>query len=55
VLSLPIVAIGGITPANSEALVKAGADLLAVISGVFGHPDIRSAAQAYARLFADNS
>lgn len=50
-LSLPIAAIGGITPANGQALIKAGADLLAVISGVFAHPDIRSAAQAYARLF----
>jgi thiamine-phosphate pyrophosphorylase len=52
-LRLPIVAIGGITPANGRALVRAGADCLAVVSGVFGEPDIRAAAQAYAALFDD--
>ncbi len=51
-LSLPIVAIGGITPGNGDALLAAGADCLAVISGVFGHTDVKAAARAYARLFA---
>jgi thiamine-phosphate pyrophosphorylase len=50
-LDLPIVAIGGITPANGRALIDAGADLLAVIHGVFGQPDVRAAAAAYAALF----
>ena len=50
-IRLPIVAIGGITPANGAELVHAGADLLAVIHGVFGQTDIRAAAQAYAALF----
>jgi thiamine-phosphate pyrophosphorylase len=50
-ISLPIVAIGGITPENGAELIHAGADLLAVIHGVFGQPDIRAAAQAYAALF----
>jgi thiamine-phosphate pyrophosphorylase len=50
-LSLPIVAIGGITPANGADLIAAGADCLAVISGVFTQPDIRAAAQAYTDLF----
>jgi thiamine-phosphate pyrophosphorylase len=50
-IRLPIVAIGGITPANGAELVHAGADLLAVIHGVFGQTDIRAAAQAYAKLF----
>ena len=50
-IKLPIVAIGGITPENGAGLLHAGADLLAVIHGVFGQPDIRAAAQAYARLF----
>lgn len=50
-LRRPIVAIGGITPENGGALVQAGADLLAVIQGVFGQPDIQSAARAYSRLF----
>jgi thiamine-phosphate pyrophosphorylase len=52
ILRLPIVAIGGITPANGKALVEAGADCLAVISGVFGQDDIRAAARAYAALYA---
>lgn len=51
VLTLPIVAIGGITADNGRALIEAGADFLAVIKGVFGRPDIRTAAQAYAQLF----
>lgn len=50
-INLPIVAIGGITPENGAELLHAGADLLAVIHGVFGQPDIRAAAQAYAALF----
>lgn len=50
-LHVPIVAIGGITPENGATLVAAGADLLAVIEGVFGQPDIGAAAQRYATLF----
>ena len=48
---LPIVAIGGITPDNGTALVEAGTDLLAVVSGVFGADDITAAARRYAALF----
>jgi thiamine-phosphate pyrophosphorylase len=50
---LPVVrvAIGGITPDNAPALVAAGADLIAVISGVFDAPDPRAAARAYLRAF----
>ena len=51
-LIIPIVAIGGITPENGGALITAGANALAVIEGVFGQPDIRTAAARYARLFA---
>lgn len=51
-LSIPIVAIGGVTPENAPPLLKAGADALAVISGVFAQPDIQSAAARYAALFA---
>lgn len=50
-LRVPIVAIGGITPENGGTLVEAGADLLAVITGVFGQEDVESAARAYSRLF----
>lgn len=51
-LDLPIVAIGGITPHNGAPLVAAGADMLAVVHGIFGQPDIRAAAAAYAALFS---
>jgi thiamine-phosphate pyrophosphorylase len=50
-LRIPLVAIGGITPENGAALIAAGADMLAVVQGVFARPDIRSAAQAFTRLF----
>jgi len=49
--SLPLVAIGGITPENGAQLVAAGADMLAVIHGVFGQPDTVLAAQQYSKLF----
>jgi thiamine-phosphate pyrophosphorylase len=50
-LRLPTVAIGGISPENGAALVRAGADMLAVISAVFAAPDVTAAAQAFARCF----
>jgi thiamine-phosphate pyrophosphorylase len=50
-LHIPIVAIGGITPENGGSLIAAGADALAVIEGLFAQPDIRAAAERYARLF----
>ena len=36
---LPCVAIGGITPANAAPIVAAGADFIAVVNAVWGHPD----------------
>ena len=48
---LPRVAIGGITPDNAGSLVDAGADLLAVISGVFEALDPVAAARAYLACF----
>ncbi|CTP91774.1 thiamine phosphate synthase [Xanthomonas graminis] len=50
-LGLPRVAIGGVTPENGGALVAAGADLLAVISGVFDAEDPRAALAAYRACF----
>ena len=52
---VPIVAIGGITPDNGGSLVEAGADMLAVVSGVFAHRDPREAASRYARLFENRA
>ncbi|MCK9607141.1 MAG: thiamine phosphate synthase [Methylomonas sp.] len=49
-LNLPIVAIGGILPENGGQLIAAGADLLAVIGGVFDH-EPQAAARAYQALF----
>ncbi|UXA54385.1 thiamine phosphate synthase [Xanthomonas prunicola] len=46
-LNLPRVAIGGIAPAQVPALVTAGADLIAVVSGVYAAPDPVAALQAY--------
>jgi thiamine-phosphate pyrophosphorylase len=37
-MTLPCVAIGGINPSNCGALVKAGADFVAVITAVWSHP-----------------
>jgi thiamine-phosphate pyrophosphorylase len=50
-LDVPIVAIGGITADNAPLLIEAGADAVAVISAVFGQPDVRGAAARFARLF----
>ncbi|HEX3096890.1 MAG TPA: thiamine phosphate synthase [Usitatibacter sp.] len=48
---LPVAAIGGITPANAPSLVRAGADMLAVISALFDAEDVRAAARALTRPF----
>ena len=50
-LHLPLVAIGGITPENGASLITAGADMLAVIHGVFGQPDIRQACERFRPIF----
>jgi thiamine-phosphate pyrophosphorylase len=50
-LGVPRVAIGGITPENAPALIAAGADLIATISGVFDAPDPAAAARAYRDCF----
>ena len=50
VLTIPIIAIGGILPENGEQLLNAGADFLAVIGGLFTtQPE--QAARAYQVLF----
>ncbi|MEW8505941.1 MAG: thiamine phosphate synthase [Candidatus Thiodiazotropha sp.] len=50
-LGIPLVAIGGITPENGAPLINAGADMLAVIHGVFGEVDIQTACRRFTRLF----
>ena len=51
-LTLPIVAIGGILPENGAPLLAAGADFLAVIGGLFESQPEQSA-RAYKALFED--
>jgi len=50
-LGLPVCAIGGITRQNADSIISAGADMIAVIDGIFGQPDIRKAASDLASLF----
>jgi len=50
-MTIPVVAIGGITPLNGKGLVAAGADMLAVIDGLFGAANTQEAALAYVNLF----
>lgn len=50
-LSVPVVAIGGITLANAPQLIAAGANAVAVISALFAAPDVRLAAQNFNVLF----
>lgn len=52
-LRVPRVAIGGITPDNARLVIATGADLIAVISGVFDAPDPVAAARAYLSCFED--
>ena len=52
-MTVPSVAIGGITPANCAPLVQAGADFIAVVSAVWQHPDGPGAAvKAFNRAIA---
>jgi len=51
VLSIPVIAIGGITRTNASTLIDAGADMIAVISDVFATSDIRAAAYEFSCLF----
>jgi thiamine-phosphate pyrophosphorylase len=47
-----VVAIGGITADNAGPVVHAGADSIALISGLFESDDIRATAARCAALFA---
>ena len=51
-MTVPSVAIGGITADNCRPLVEAGADFLAVANGVWGHADGPTAAvRAFNKIF----
>lgn len=52
-MTVPCVAIGGITVENCAPLVEAGTDFLAVVNGVWGHPAGPAAAvAAFNEIFA---
>lgn len=51
-ISLPVVAIGGISEDNAAALIAAGADAIAVVSTLFDAPDVEAQARRFARLFS---
>lgn len=53
-LSIPIVAIGGITPENGKLLIDHGAGLLAVIEGLFATADPESQASTFKALWNTN-
>ena len=51
--TVPACAIGGITMAAAPHIIAAGADMLAVITDLFGAPDIARRAADYQRLFEE--
>ncbi len=53
-LTLPVVAIGGITPSIAPSLVAAGADLLAVISAVYASSKPADAVRALRNAFPEH-
>ncbi len=55
-LNRPITTIGGINTQNGELLIRAGADLLAVVGGLFGGDleTIEQKAKTFQRLFASH-
>lgn len=50
----PLVAIGGITAENARAAIEAGADSVAVISGLLRAPDIGARAKEFLRVLGDS-
>ena len=53
-MTVPCVAIGGITVENCRPLIAAGADFVSVAAGVWAHPDgPAEAVRAFNRIFAE--
>jgi thiamine-phosphate pyrophosphorylase len=50
-VSIPLVAIGGITLANVPAVIKAGADMVCAISAVVAKADVRTEIDKFQALF----
>lgn len=54
-LDLTIVAIGGVNPDNAAELIRAGADLVAVVHDLFSAPDIEARARQFLACFEETS
>jgi len=54
-LSIPVVAIGGITLDNAPAVLAAGADMLAVVGDLFNASDITARSRSYGSLFTQRT
>jgi thiamine-phosphate pyrophosphorylase len=54
-MTVPVVAIGGITVENAKPLVEAGADFLAVCQAVWGKPDAAAAVSAFQEVLTGSS
>ncbi|MEO8176445.1 MAG: thiamine phosphate synthase [Sphingomicrobium sp.] len=52
IFEIPCVAIGGITPANCEPLITAGADFIAVCQALWGASDPGAAVREFEQAFA---
>ncbi|MDO9366521.1 MAG: thiamine phosphate synthase [Methylotenera sp.] len=50
-ITIPIVAIGGITLENAPLAIEAGADSIAVINAIFNVQDVKSTTQQFTKLF----
>ncbi len=50
-LAIPVCAIGGITEKNIQQLIQQGADMTAVINGLFAANDIKRAASKFSNFF----
>lgn len=50
-ITLPVVAIGGVTHANASELLKYDIDMLAVIESLFGQKDIGQSARRFVDIF----
>jgi thiamine-phosphate pyrophosphorylase len=52
-LKVPVVAIGGINRDNAAALIAAGVDSLALVSGLFHSNEVEKETRAYLQLFSN--
>jgi thiamine-phosphate pyrophosphorylase len=52
-ITIPLVAIGGITLENAPQVIASGASAIAIVSALFSTADITQASQQFAQLFND--